>query len=125
MPDTDHLIRLTFSTIRGAVGAEGPCVTDFLQAFPERNGDAAVVRVAESASQLSFFNQFCVLTTELKFIAKVINRPRSVGLHQHAALDGADDFIQARLAWLQVDIGHAVDGWTVPGARPCVRNSRE
>ena len=75
MTDPDALVRLAFAAIRCPKDLDRGRITDLLQTAPEGSRDSAIIRVFQGAGQLAVFDQFRVLTAELKFVPEIVNRP--------------------------------------------------
>ncbi len=108
-----------FAAMRRAQHLQRVGVADALQAAPEIGRDAAIVGVLDHRAELAVLDHLPALASELELVARIVDGPRAVGLHQHAALDAGDHLVQRRIARLEVQVGHAVDRRTVPavGAR--------
>src|SRR5919197_619995 len=125
MAHTDHLIGLALAAVRGAHGLERILVPDHLEVAPEGRRYATVIGVLHHGSQLAVLDQLPPLTAKLEFIARVVNRPRAVGLHIDATLHRGNHLLQAGVPGLQVEIGHAINGRPVPATGARVSDSWE
>src|ERR1700739_1369320 len=95
MAHTDHLIGLALATVPGPHDLERLLVPDHLEAAPEGRRNATVTGVFHHGGELAVLDQLSPLTANLEFIARVINRPRAVGLHVDATLHRGKHLFQA------------------------------
>jgi hypothetical protein len=109
----------------GSKGLPFIAVAHGYERVPERNGDSPVIGIFEHPGQSAIFDEPCIFTAELKFIAVVINGPGSVGLHVYATFDPGYHFRKTAVAGFEVDIGHAVDRCPVPAGCPKTGYARE
>src|SRR3954468_12800660 len=86
VPHTNDLIRLTLTAKWGAEYSEGVTVAGHFETAPEGGGHATVIGIFDYGRELAIFNQLSPLAAELKFVARVIDRPGQVGLHVYPAL---------------------------------------
>src|ERR1035437_1400290 len=107
MANPDHLAGLALATKGRAMG--GLIAADAGQSVPEVHRDTPVIRVAHHFPQRPVLDQLTVFTAELELVAVVINRPGSIGTHQNAKLDLANQLVERSAARLKVDVGHAID----------------
>src|ERR1700722_738554 len=116
MPRPHHLLRLAFAAIRGT--PERPFVTrtNRVQRIPEFRRDSRVGRVLHHAGSLAILDFPTDLAAELKVIALVVNRPRSIGLHQDRVIGRGNQLLETErfLSRQQADVGHADHRQPVP-----------
>src|SRR5262245_1690421 len=116
MADTNHLVGFALATPRGPEHLHRLPIADARQAAPEGRGDAAVVGVLDHLAQLAVLDAPTPFASELKLVARVVDRPRTVRFDVHAALDPADEVVECALARLDVEVRHAIDRRPVPAA---------
>src|SRR5256885_2295459 len=86
MAGMDHLVRLALAAVLRPMHLERAGIAHGAQAAPERRRYATVVWILYHALFLSFLPELAPFTAELELIARVVDRPRNVGAHQHTAL---------------------------------------
>jgi hypothetical protein len=123
MADLDDLVGFALAAIGRAEDLVAALVADPDEVPPEGRRDAAIVGLLDDARQLAVLDESAPLAAELELVARVVDRPRAVRLHEDALLDAADELVEALVADLEVDVGHAVDGWSVPARGPGVRDA--
>src|SRR5580658_7522519 len=94
MPCPHHLLRLAFAAIRGS--PERPLVTrtNRVQRVPEFRRDSRVGRILHHACSLAILDFPTDLAAELKVVALVVNRPRSIGLHQDPVIGRGNQLLE-------------------------------
>src|SRR5947209_4047619 len=119
MADADRLRRLALAAMRCAEHLHRVGVADAREAAPEARADAAVVGILDDLAEPAVLDPEAALAPELELVARIVDRPRAVGFHQHAALDARDHFVDRRIAGFDVEIRHPIDRRPVPaiGAR--------
>src|SRR5262245_33194310 len=119
VPDADDLVGLALATERGTEHIHRVALAGHLQVTPEGGGHAAVIRVLDHGGQLPVLDPLPPLAAELEFVARIVDGPRQVGLHVHPAFHCRHHLGKARGPGFEVEVGHAVDGRSVPtgGAR--------
>src|SRR5580700_2987857 len=130
VPRAHHLLRLALAAIRSAPKRPFISRADGVQRIPELGRNAGIRRILHHADALTMLDLPPNLAAELKVISTVINRPRTVGLHQHAMIGRSDQLLQSKrlLARQQTDIGHANHRQAVPAlgaersTRACLTN---
>src|SRR5215472_15882062 len=100
MANTDHLIGLALTAVRGAHDLERILIPDHLEAAPEGCRDTTIVGVLHHAGQLAVLDQLSPLTAKLEFIARVVYRPQAVGLHIDATLHCGKHLFQSSIPGL-------------------------
>ena len=75
MSNANDLIGLTLSTVGRPQDLKGAPVTHSLEIAPEGGRDASVIRVLHDVFYLTILDVLAQLTTELKFVSRVIDRP--------------------------------------------------
>jgi hypothetical protein len=125
VPDPDDLRGLALAAVRRPEHLERRGVADGREAAPERGRDAAVVRILDHARQFPVRDQEAALAAELELVARVVDRPRGVRLHEHAALDARDELAERLVARLDVEVRHSVDRRPVPAVGARVRDAGE
>src|SRR5215471_2875320 len=116
MAYTDHLIGFTLAAVWGPHDLQRVMIADHLETAPERRRDTAVIGIFDHRGQLAVLNELPPLTAKLKLVARVVDRPGTVRLHVDATLHRRNHLIQAGVPRFQVEIGHAVDGRSIPTA---------
>src|SRR5580658_6057674 len=116
MSRAHHLLRLSLATVRRT--PERPLIAraDRIQRIPELRRDAGIRRVLHHAHTLAVLDLPANLAAELKVIAAVVNRPRTIGLHQDAVIGGRDQLFECQrlYAGQETDVSHPDHGQTVP-----------
>src|ERR1700733_3165927 len=104
-----HLLGLSLAAIRGAPQRPLVARADRVQRIPELGCDPRVRRILHHSRALAVLDLPPDLATELKVVALVVDRPRTVGLHQNSVIGrGNQLFERERLfARQQTDIRHA------------------
>src|SRR5215475_13386768 len=125
MTNTDHLIGLALTAVRGAHDLERILIPNHLKAAPEGRRDATIIGILHHGAQLAVLDQLSPLAAKLEFIARVVNRPRAVGLHIDATLHRGNHLFQSGITGLKVEIGHTINRWPVPATGARVGNPRE
>src|SRR5450631_2594580 len=92
--DADLLRWLALAAIRRSENFQCQFVADALQAAPEVSRDAAIIGVLDHGRELAAFDQLAPFAAELEFVARIVDRPRAVGPHEHAMLDAGDHLIE-------------------------------
>src|SRR5471032_661292 len=116
MADADHLVWLALAAVRRAQDFDGVGVADGAEVLPEVCGNRPVIRVLDHAFKLAVLDQLTPLATELELVARIVDGPGTVGAHQNAVFDIADQLLQRLIAGLDIQVGHAIDRRTVPAA---------
>src|SRR6476661_8966008 len=98
--DANRLRRLALAAERRAEHAYGVRVADAREAAPELGADAAIVRILDDVPKLAVLDDRAPLAAELELVARIVDRPRRVGLQQHAVLDPFDERVERRRAGL-------------------------
>ncbi len=119
--DADRLRRLALAAMRCPQHLHRAGIADPREAPPEVRADAAVIGILDHRAERSFFDQAAALAAELELVARVVDRPRAIGLHQHAVLDARDHLGERRVAGLEVQVRHPVDRRPVPAVGARVR----
>ena len=120
MADADDLVGFTLAAVRRAQDLEGAGVAHGAEVAPELRGNGAVVGVFYHALEFTVFDQLAPLAAELEFVACIVDGPRTVGRHQDAVFDAANQLRQALVAGFDIQVGHAVDRRAVPTAGTAV-----
>src|SRR3954468_3043620 len=95
MPAANRLVGLPFAAILRAVHLESRLIARGAKAAPEGGGDAPVIRGLDHAHAAPVLYELTPFAAELKFVPRVIDRPRDVRPHEDAAADGGDHFVEA------------------------------
>src|ERR1700676_4491586 len=103
VPDADQLRRLTLAAVWRAENFQRRFIADPFETAPEVRRDAAIIGILDHGGELAAFYQLAPFTTELEFVARIVDRPRAVGAHQHAMFDAGDHFLERRVARLYVE----------------------
>ncbi len=125
MAGANHLVQLALAAVRGAHHGEAVAVGHAGEIGPEVPADASVARVANGADDFAVLDLLSVLAVELELVAAVIDRPRVVGVHVHAVFDRGDELVDRCITGLDVEVGHAVNRWSVPTGGSRVRHALE
>src|SRR5437870_3518499 len=102
MTDANDLRRLALSAMRRTEHLHGVGIADARQAAPEARADAAVIRVLDDRAEPAVLDQAPALASELELVARIVDRPRAVRFHHHAAADAGDHVVHRRIAGLEV-----------------------
>lgn len=114
MPGVGDLTGLTLSTVGSPVHFPMVGVPYRITAVPELRRYAGICGIAQHTSQfaiLYFVADFC---TELEIVALIVDRPGAIGLHVYALVSVCDHIFEIPIPRLQIYIGHADQGCTVP-----------
>src|SRR5258708_37593573 len=103
MAGANGLRRLALAGMRRAEHLQRVGVADARETAPEVRADAAVVRILDDFTEGAILNPAPALAAELELVARIVDRPRAVGLHQHAVLDALDHIFQRSDAGLDVE----------------------
>src|ERR1700691_3122722 len=96
MPSPHHLLRLPLPTIRRPPKSPLIARADRVQGIPELGCDSRVRRIFNHADALTVLDLPPNLATELKVVALIVDRPRSIGLHQDAMISGCNQLFQSQ-----------------------------
>src|SRR6476469_2721940 len=112
MPGSHRLHGLALAAVGSA--PQRPVVTraDGVHGVPELRGYSRIRRIFEHAPQPAAFDLPPDLTAKLEVVALVVDRPRSVGLHEDAVVSAGDQLVKRQriFSWQNADVGHA-DEW--------------
>src|SRR6476646_10950335 len=94
MPGSHRLHGLALAAVGSA--PQRPLVTraDGVHGVPELRCDSRIRRILEHAPQLAALDLPADLAAELKVITLVVNRPRTIGLHENAIVGAGDELIK-------------------------------
>ena len=120
MAYTDHLVGFALAAVRRAQHFERAGITHCAEVFPELRGDRPVIGVLHHALELAVLDQLAPFAAELEFVACVIDGPGAIARHQDAVLDVTDQTVQRLVTRFDIQVGHAVDGGTVPAGGAAV-----
>src|ERR1700733_2949932 len=90
MPCSHPLVWLAFPAIRSSPQNPLGARTNRIQGGPEFRRNPRIRRVLEHANALAVLDLPTNLATELKVVSLIVDRPRSIGLHQNAMIGGSD-----------------------------------
>src|ERR1700722_3007968 len=118
VPGPHRLHRLTLAAIRRA--PQGPVfrIADGVAGIPELRSNPAEARIFQHADFLAVLNLPSNLSGKLKLVSPVINRPRTIGLHQNSVVGALNQIVKIPSARQQTHIGHANNRQTVPALGP-------
>src|ERR1700674_5124209 len=83
MSDADQLRRLALAAIWRAENLQRRFIAGPFEAGPEVRRDAAIVGILEHGGELAALDQMSPFTTKLELVARIVDRPRAVGAHEH------------------------------------------
>ena len=86
MSDRHDLSRLAFSTIRCSKNFPVFTIANCVARIPEYRRHAGVQGILEESSDLALFDFPGDFQTEAKILAKVIDAPAKIGIHQNAVV---------------------------------------
>src|SRR5262249_19177982 len=123
MADADHLVGLTLAAVWGSHDLQRVVIANHLETAPERRRDAAVIGIFDHRGELAVLNELPPLAAKLELVARVVDRPGTVRFHVDATLNRRNHLVQAGVPRFQVEIGHTVDGRSIPTAGARVRDA--
>src|SRR5262245_15648101 len=114
MADADDLVGLALAAPGSAEHLQRVAVADRREAAPEGRRDPTVVGVLHHIAELAVLDPTAPFAAELELVARIVDRPGTIRLHVHPALDGADQLGERAVAGFEIQVGHAVDRRPVP-----------
>ena len=94
MAHPNRLIGFTFAAIGCAQHLECLWPTHHVQAAPKMGGNTPIARPTDEALEPALTNTLTPLTTELKLIARIVDRPGRIGGHENTIVDRRDHVIE-------------------------------
>src|SRR5215469_17550395 len=115
-----HLLGLALAAIWRSPQCPLICGTDGIHRIPELGRDSRVRGILYHPHSLAALDLPANFASELKIVALVIDRPRTVGLHQNAIIGRRDELLQVQRSFSRkyADVRHADHGQPIPAFRP-------
>ena len=114
MSGMSDLEGLTLATVRRAPHHPMILVADGIATVPELGRYASIGAVAQHPAELAVLDFVADFRTKLEIVAPIIDAPGAIGVHEDTLVRVGDEVIQAPVARLDADVGHANEWGAIP-----------
>ncbi len=114
MASTDDLIEFTLAAIGCPHDRKAVEIAHAAEIAPEVTGDPSVARVAHDFCEFAVADDLPHLAAELELIARVVDRPGVIGVHEHPVFDITHQRVDWCGARLNIQVCHPVDWGAIP-----------